>query len=417
MFQILHIRNYYLLGGAMARVAWLIPRIVKGSGGIRTMFQHAKGLEAAGHQTHLYIEGVGDPFETRGRIQRFFGYDFDDVHHDWKSVKQADVVIATIWYSAAIAQNLPIEARRIYFVQDYEPWFNPMGDAYLLAEGSYNLGLTPVTIGRWLAHELSQRFGTPALHYDFGADPVVYHRLDSVTQELAVCFLYQPEKPRRCSRIGIDALGIVKHYMPEVKIYLYGSNEQGRVWFDHESLGLLGIQACNALYNRCAVGLSLSPSNPSRVPFEMMASGLPVVEMWRANTIRDFPSSAISLANPSAPAIAEAILELLNDEPQRVRMSQAGLSYMANRSTADEIRQFVKLVEQLIANESCVTDERRVLYDKPPVNPGKYVHTLPESIQERLAEPPNAALNRIHPWLREILSTGACTVRRLIDNR
>ena len=83
--------------------------------------------------------------------------------------------------------------------------------------------------------------------------------------------------------LGIEALGIVKFLRPDVKIYLYGSNIKGNVWFEHENLGIIPLEKCNALYNKCEVGLCISSSNPSRIPFEMMAAGLPVVDLIHGN--------------------------------------------------------------------------------------------------------------------------------------
>ena len=104
--------------------------------------------------------------------------------------------------------------------------------------------------------------------------------------------------------------------MPKVKIYLYGSSQsaKGSIWFEHEHLGLLKLYDCNELYNRCAVGLCLSSSNPSRIPFEMMAAGLPVVELWRENNLYDLSPKAVSLSDQTPESLAEGILRLLADQ-------------------------------------------------------------------------------------------------------
>jgi hypothetical protein len=83
--------------------------------------------------------------------------------------------------------------------------------------------------------------------------------------------------------------------MPDVKIYLYGSSINDSLWFEHENLGLLDLASCNELYNKCSVGLCISSSNPSRIPFEMMNAGLPVVEVWRVNNLYDFNEEAMLL--------------------------------------------------------------------------------------------------------------------------
>jgi O-antigen biosynthesis protein len=405
---------------SMANIAWFIPRLIEGSGGHRTMLEHARALEGCGHQCHLYLEGThSDPTHGARLIEEMFGYRFSRVSFGWDDVPPSDVAIATIWYSAAVVRNLPFPCARLYFVQDYEAYFNPMGDAFLLAENSYLYGLIPITIGRWLTHELGSRFNVAAYHFDFGANLGIYRPLADTRRELAVCFIYQPDKPRRCSRIGLEALGIVKHRRPEVKIYLYGSSprESGKIWFEHEHLGLLPLADCNRLYNRCAVGLCLSSSNPSRIPFEMMAAGLPVVELWRENTLYDFPSDAMVLSHQTPECLAESILRLLSSPEQCRAMGAAGTMFMARRPLAVETEQFCQAVADVLDGRLPELGAVDRMYALPPETSRRFVGTLPEAIQKRLISPPNAYVNTLPPRLRRFVGWGARMARRLLENR
>ena len=400
----------------MATISWLIPRLIEGSGGHRTMLQHAHALECTGHICPIYIEGTGDQEQAINAIERLFGYRFSYVSYGWESVKKSDFVLATIWYSAAIVRDLPFSCIKAYFVQDYEAMFNPMGDAYLMAENSYKYGLIPITIGRWLKNRLAGEYKISSCHYDFGADNNIYRPLPESKRERAVCFIYQPDKPRRCSRIGIEALGIVKYHKPDVKIYIYGSHqsEKGNIWFEHEHLGLLGIKECNALYNRCSVGLCLSSSNPSRVPFEMMASGLPVAELWRDNNLYDMPSFSGSLSDPTPESIAENIMLLLDDENRRERMSRSGVDFMANRSLENETAQFRAIVDDLLNNKKPVFEECLPMYDRPPIVAGAHTTCLPYDLRQRLTRPSNAYLNSFPEPVRKLLGWGARKARQYL---
>ncbi|MFN3636802.1 MAG: glycosyltransferase, partial [Rhizobium rhizophilum] len=139
-----------------------------------------------------------------------------------------------------------------------------------------------------------------------------------------------------------------------MKVYLFGSppNEKGNVWFEHEHLGLLKLEDCNSLYNRCMLGLCLSSSNPSRIPFEMMAAGLPVVEFWRENNLYDMPSSAVSLADQTPESLAENLLRLLADADERERMSQAGVAFMADRTLDIETQQFKDVITRILDGQT-----------------------------------------------------------------
>lgn len=398
----------------------MIPRLIEGSGGHRTILEHARALEERGHECHLYVEGAASGIGNGGEeIERLYGYSFKRVFYGWNNVAPSDAVIATVWYSAGIVRDISFPCVKIYFVQDYEACFNSMGDAYLMAENSYLYGLRPITVGRWLRAELYNKFNVFAFNFDFGANLQIYRPRQDIKKELAVCFIYQPDKPRRCARIGIEALGIVKHRMPGVKIYLYGSHprEKGNIWFDHEHLGLLKLEKCAELYNRCSVGLCISSSNPSRIPFEMMATGLPVVEVYRDNTLYDFPSEAVSLSHQTPESIAENILVLLNDASKRSAMHQAAIRFMSNRPLFMETSQFCDAFEQALAGFVPEPPTAAPLYEKPPVTAGSYVGVLPPEIRRILSAPPNAKLNALPKPLRKLLRYSEQLVRRRLGYR
>ena len=134
-----------------------------------------------------------------------------------------------------------------------------------------------------------------------------------------------------------------------MKIYLYGSRSAGRAWFEHENLGLLSLEECNRLYNRCTIGLCISATNPSRIPFEMMAAGLPVVEVYRENTLYDFPEEAVLLCEPAPESLAKGLMERLSSQRDSEVGGQAGARFMQARPIEHGLEQFYSGVEVLLA--------------------------------------------------------------------
>ena len=336
----------------MAKIAWFIPGLIEGSGGIRTIVQFIQRLEQAGHQCSIYMEqgNLRTPDEARAQLERYFSMQLaGKVHLGFGISEPCDLAFATIWYTAKVVRDLPFPCKRAYFIQDYEAYFHPMGDSYLAAENSYRYGLAPITIGRWLQSTLAKRYGLNGRYFDFCADTGTYRPLPQHPREpRSVCMIYQPEKPRRCPVLGIETLGIVKHLMPDVEIHLYGSREKGHVWFPHHNHGLLDLAACNRLYNSSTVGFCQSASNPSRIPFEMMAAGLPVVELWRENNIFDLPDSAVQLCDQTPESLAKGIIELLKDPDRRQRMSVSGVAFMQHRDLEVGYKQFLVAVDELL---------------------------------------------------------------------
>lgn len=338
------------------KIAWLVPYPLQGSGGHRTIFSHIRNLVNRGHECHVYIGE--DPHQSmvegalRDVVERFFGPCPARIHSGYRVDERFDLAVATAWWTAEIVAKEVVADYKLYFVQDFEPCFNPMGDYYIKAENSYRQGLIPLTIGRWLSHLLHECYGSNASFFEFTADSTVYFPMESVARDQAVCFIYQPEKPRRCPLIGRDTLAIVKHYCPEVTIYTYGSKEAPGFNFDYTHLGILSLEECNLLYNRCAVGLCLSSSNPSRVPFEMMAAGLAAVDFYGDNTIYDMPEQGVLLAEKNPSSLAGAIIKILQSPTLQQEMGQHGLRFMQKRQADLEFEQCATIIETILAGKT-----------------------------------------------------------------
>lgn len=346
------------------RIAWVIPHPGKGSGGHRTIIQNVNALVKAGYECDVYVEEdyLSTDKMVADKINDYYGFCPCDVYVGIVLRKEYDLVFATGWTTIDFVKNIECP-KKAYFIQDYEPWFLPMGDNYIKTENSYRLGYTPITIGKWLSHKMITEYGLKSQYFDFCADLNVYKKLD-IEKENAICYIFQPEKPRRCDEIGLKALKIVKELKPDVKIYLYGSNTKRRPDFENEFLGIIPITKCNELYNKCKLGLCISASNPSRIPFEMMAAGLPVVEIYKENNLYDFPEGGIKLAEPSPEAIASTIIEMLDNENELAKMSKIGNKYMQDFPLEKGFVQFVEAVKNLFENDYIETQSIKQSYTK-----------------------------------------------------
>ena len=207
------------------KIAWVMPHPGKGSGGHRTIIQNVNALIRAGYECDIFVEedGVSTSQMVRDKINEWYEPCDAGVFVGFDIKKDYDLMFVTGWQTVDFVRKLPAK-KKAYFIQDFEPWFFPMGDQYLITENSYRYGFLPVTIGKWLSNKMQSEFNTPSQHFSFGAALNVYHPLEKCEKENAICYVYQPEKPRRCDYIGLKALKIVKALRPDVKIYLYGSN-------------------------------------------------------------------------------------------------------------------------------------------------------------------------------------------------
>ena len=385
------------------RAAWVLPSLIEGSGGHRTILQNVQYLIRKGHECDVYVEDKGEvknSEELRRQAETLFG------KHDCRFILgydiqgEYDIIFATAWFTAKVVRDCNSKAVKAYFIQDFEALFNPMGDGYILACNSYGYGLKPVTIGRWLSHKMQTEYRTPSRYFDFCADRRIYRPLPEAKKEHAICFVYQPDKPRRCSVLGIEALGIVKFLRPDVKIYLYGSNIKGNVWFEHENLGIIPLEKCNALYNKCEVGLCISSSNPSRIPFEMMAAGLPVVDLYMENNFYDMPNEGVRLAHTTPESIAQALIEILDHPEQAAQMSEAGKRYMADKDLEHGFEQFYAAVSDMAARRE---PAEPAVYDRSYTRPAVSADVvMDEKLAEQSYAPPVIVDNSLFGRLKRI---------------
>lgn len=216
----------------------------------------------------------------------------------------------------------------------------------------------------------------PMTSFPFCADLKVYHKLENVKKEKALCFIYQPEKSRRCSKLGFEAITLVKKLRPDVKIYIYGSTADIKLDYEVENLHIIPIEKCNELYNKCTVGLCISASNPSRIPFEMMAAGLPVVDLYRENNLYDIPSDGVLLADTTPEAIATALIKILDDKTLQQKMSKVGTQYMKEYPIERGYQDFLKAVNQILDGQTIVNVKTELSYIKPPVKASEEVMNI-----------------------------------------
>ena len=329
------------------KIGVLSPHPILGSGGHRTIFNMAAALARHGYDVQLMHEGQADA-ETDEWICSVLGDAQITQHNAWLNWINPTASMATIWYSVDFIENFwPEVGCNFYFVQDYEAMFNPMGDRFLKAGQSYARGMRHISVGRWLAHKLRSEFGVGVASGGLGVDHKVYRKLEGVTRnQNQVAFLFQPEKYRRAPELCVAALDIVKKKIPETRIVVYGSDERPRLPFEYEHLGLINnVHDINRIYNESSAGLCISSTNPSRIPFEMMAAACVPVDIYRYNNLFDYDSGTGLLAHESPESIANAIISLLTDPKFRSRRAEKAIKSVSTRSLEWEMDVAVNAVD------------------------------------------------------------------------
>jgi glycosyltransferase involved in cell wall biosynthesis len=130
-------------------------------------------------------------------------------------------------------------------------------------------------------------------------------------------------------------------------VVFFGDTGSLRIPFAHEALGLIDPPALARLYNEATVGLVVSLSNYSRMPKEMMACGLPVVDVRHPSVVSAFPPGAdvITLADMDLVSIADRLESLLDDPARREALAGRASAFVAPmswRAAAQQIEAAVR---------------------------------------------------------------------------
>lgn len=320
---------------APLHVAALVPPIREGSGGHATLFRILAGLEARGHTCSAWVvdpegrlAGVG-PGLLRARIREWYAPFAGPVFASLEDWYGADVVLATGWETAHPALALPAARARAYLVQDHEPEFHPTGAERLIAEDSYRHGMLCLAASPWLRDLLTERYGAPAEAFTLGIDPV-YAPVGVARRRDTVIAYARHVTARRAVPLALLALAELKARRPDVRIVLFGDREASPLPFSVEQLGVATPAALARAYSEATVGLCLSTTNISLVGGEMLACGLPCVEL--AGVAAESTGAPLALVAPEPVAVANALETLLFSRKRWDEVSRAGRAWAAGRT-------------------------------------------------------------------------------------
>ncbi len=325
------------------RVAVVIPSFRRGSGGHATIANLVRGLEARGHQLALFLvdqQGRHAEDDVDALFGEFFGPVAAPVLRGLDGWKGADVVVATGWQTVPDVLALPGAGARAYLVQDHEPEFYATSAERTWAEWTYRQGLHCVCASPWLADLVTERYGASATAFDLGVDHARYRPLPTHRREDLVLFYARAVTPRRAVPLGVLALAELHRRRPGVELAVFGEAAGIELPFPARQLGVLEPEDLAHAYASATVGLCLSLTNPSLIPTEMLACGLPVVDVASDAMVATFGAGGpVTLTEPEPLALCDAIEGLLDDLLVRATRSRDGTALVAERTWAGAAEQ------------------------------------------------------------------------------
>lgn len=319
---------------------WIVPDFSPGAGGHMVIFKMMHFLQERGHRNTLWImhprQHSSPEQAVRTLHEHFFPLQLEVrlLDRDPITDLSGDAVIATDRWTTYFARSVKKVRAKFYFVQDFEPVFYPLGAEYLLTENTYHFGFNFIVSSPWLKKKLEDLGNTRITPIDYAYDPTHYFLDEKIRREPKTLVFYsRGATARRAVELGFLALSVLYRIRQDVRIILFGDQPKPYLLdFPYEDRGILSHRELGQIYREATVGIVFSATNISLIPKEMMACGLPVIDLDRENTVSSLPEGSATLVKPDPNAIAREIDQLLNDHERRSRQTRQGLQYVAGLS-------------------------------------------------------------------------------------
>jgi glycosyltransferase involved in cell wall biosynthesis len=346
-------RNFY--NPSCLKISFVIPDFHKGAGGHSNIFRIVEMLERSGHAVKLWI--VNPSIHQRREdakedINKWFSPFYGKIElADGKVPNdEGDILFFTDAFSVYAGIELTNFKLRFYLVQDYETAFFGNGSYSQLCENTYTMGLDCICGGAWLAELMHSHYKLSASYFRFAVD-AVYKRSENKTVSATtrvpskIALYARFSTTRRGVELALMGLRRLQQQGVQFEVHAFGIAEfDSPTPFPMVNHGVLGHEDLSRLYSECDVGLCLSFTNYSIIPNEMMAAGLPVVDIDSPCSRLVYPEGAVSLASPNPDGIAIAIKNLITDNDLRSRQTKIAKDYASNLNWDDEL----KAVEEAI---------------------------------------------------------------------
>jgi len=345
--------------GGPWRVAWVVPPWRIGSGGHTTIFRLIRQLELRGHSNVIH---VFDPFghntlpgsELREQIREQFVPGVEaEVLLGVEDFDSADVAMATEWTTAFPVRDLPNCREKGYLVQDIETEFFATSAQRIWAEETYRMGYRCVAYTPWMADILRDDYGLESHWFECGTDLDVFPFAGEEGREGEIIAVYaRRETPRRAVDLAMAGLAVLAQRRPTIRPVLFGSRQKSVLPFAAEDLGVVAPRRLSQLYRQASVGLVFSLTTHSLVAHEMMASGLPVVELEGDNVGSALGASGdlVALAEKRPDDIADHVERLLDDREAAAAMARRARAFVEERTWERAGDQLEGALREFLAN-------------------------------------------------------------------
>lgn len=338
-------------------ITFVTTGIIQYDGGQTTMLHLGTLLSREGYKVYYlsYVPQSKEDMEANARAN-YEDYQGTCLTMGKLDSHKSDIWLATLWESAYVIKNK--SGYKMYFVQDFEPYFYPFGDRYQLAKKSYELGLHMISLGPWCADMIKKNcdnvgkidkitFPVDLEHYPYKRRSLKCYA-NSNTYELAVYTKWDSSRraPINIQLTLMNTQELLKKDGIKLNIHYFGSDKDKK-FINGDNLGKLNKQQMRDLYDRCDFGIAPSMTNFSLVPFEMMSTGLPFIDFKEGTGKYFMPKNTCLNVNFDEYNLSNLFIGVKDDVDYLKGTIDNAQKYLQTIQWDHTLRDFVKIIESI----------------------------------------------------------------------
>lgn len=347
----------------------IIPGDNPDSGGYRTLLKYIKLLNDNSYTIDIYFGVCWNDEEVNMNVDilnkygvpncnNWFNANTDQINHfihnlkkynvidieknnyyiGFKCQKKYDIIVANAWQTAeAVYKNKKSAKKLYYIIQDREELFYP-NDVTLQNSvlKTYKSEFDYYCITQYLGNYFSSIYKLNDVKSSYmGVDLNKYYNFNNNRSNSVIIPYYRDIKPGRKPDLVEKIINMLS--LNNTKCYVYPLNYVKIRNSNIINMGTMTETELNNLYNKHKVGIIFSNTNPSRLGFEMYASGLQVIEYESEFTKYDMPDKYFTKIKDE-----ENILNIVNELFNKPYDN----SFLQNIDINTDFKNFINLINQ-----------------------------------------------------------------------
>lgn len=340
------------------KIVMLLPNIFPSSGGVTSALRLLTSFQQHDCQiTIALIENMNVETATKNAITCMPGFKGTVKRAEDCLIEQYDICISTNWETAYVAKKF--KGYKVYFVQDYEPNFYETNDFSVLARDTYKFGYHVISLGKWNLNQIKMNVPDTQSKLDYVDFPYARNEYSFHTRDYMsygrkkririACYMRFTGRriPYICEYILKNVRKELLQRGYEVDISYFGSGRHYK-FEGGINLGILSRSELAELYLNSDFGMVASMSNISLVPYEMLASGLPLIEFKEGSYPYFLGEDTAILTDFNYKTLCNRILGVLQDPLKLVKMHEKAEEKLEKLSWDETCNQFWELLKKTI---------------------------------------------------------------------